>query len=134
MSYRIYDASAFASAVDSHEEGVVSDINANPGTDLAGIVLRTSKPQLVVEEVLQVLEERRIVTRAHDTSGTPFFWIAGAFATAVWSKRADARTWLTSNSGKTVAQMASEMGAHEAIANALAEGLRSEGKARLIPV
>ena len=134
MSYRVYDASAFASAVDFHEEGIVSDINANPGTDLAGIVLRTSKPQVVVEEVLQVLEERRIVTRAHDTSGTPFFWIAGVFATTVWSKRADARTWLASNSGKTVAQMASAMGVHEAIANALAEGLRSEGKARLVAV
>jgi hypothetical protein len=134
MSYRVYDASAFAGAVDTHEEGIVSDINANPGTDLAGIVLRTSKPIVVVEEVLQVLEERRIVTRAHDTSGTPFFWIAGAFATTVWSKRADARTWLASNSGKTVAQMASAMGVHEAIANALAEGLRSEGKARLVAV
>jgi len=134
MSYRIYDASAFAGAVDSHEEGIVSDINGNPGTDMAGILLRTSKPQLVVEEVLQVLEERRIIVRAHDTSGKPFFWIAGTFATAIWGKRSDARTWLAANSGKTVSQMASAMGVHEAIAYALAEGLRSEGKARLIAV
>lgn len=134
MSYRIYDASTFAAAIDTHEEGVVSDINANPGTDPAGIGLRTSKPQQVVEEVLQVLEERRIVTRAYDTSGSPFFWIAGSFATAVWTKRADARNWLAANSGKTVGQMAAALGVHEAIACALAEGLRSEGKARLIPV
>ena len=134
MSYRIYDAATFAGAVDTHEEGVVVDINGNPGTDFAGIVLRTSKPSQVVTEVLQVLEERRIITRAYDTSGVPFYWIAGAFAQAVWNKRADVRTWLASNSGKTVAQMATEMGVHEAIAYALAEGLRSEGKARLIAV
>ncbi len=60
MSYWIYDASAFAGAVDTHEEGIVSDINGNPGTDMPGILLRTSKPQIVFEEVLQVLEERRI--------------------------------------------------------------------------
>ncbi len=134
MSYRIYDASTFAGAIDAHEEGVVSDINANPGTDLAGIVLRTSKPQQVVEEVLLVLEERRIITRAYDTSGRPFFWTAGAFSTAVWGKRQDARTWLASNGGKTVAQMASGLGVHEAVAYALAEGLRAEGKARLVAV
>ena len=134
MSYRIYDAATFAGAVDTHEEGIVIDINSNPGTDLPGIVLRTSKPQVVVEEVLAVLEERRILVRAYDTSGVPFFWIAGAFATAIWNKRAEARTWLTTNSGKTVAQMASALGVHEAIAYALAEGLRSEGKARLIAV
>ena len=134
MSYRIYDAATFAGAVDTHEEGIVTDINSNPGTDLPGIVLRTSKPQVVVEEVLAVLEERRIIVRAYDTSGVPFFWVAGAFATAIWIKRAEARTWLATNSGKTVAQMASAMGVHEAIAYALAEGLRSEGKARLIAV
>ncbi len=134
MSYRIYDSAVFASAVDSHEEGVVSDVNANPGTDRAGIVLRTAKPQVVVEEVLSVLEERRIITRAHDTSGNEFFWTAGAFATAIWNQRAAARTWLASNSGQTVMQMATALGVHEAIARSLAEGLRSEGKARLIPV
>lgn len=134
MSYRIYDAATFAGAVDTHEEGIVTDIISNPGTDLPGIVLRTSKPQVVVEEVLAVLEERRILVRAYDTSGVSFFWIAGAFATAIWTKRADARTWLSTNNGKTVAQMASAMGVHEAIAYALAEGLRSEGKARLIAV
>ena len=92
MSYRIYDSALFASAVDSHEEGVVSDVNANPGTDIAGIVLRTAKPEIVVQEVLSVLEERRIITRAHDTSGNEFFWTAGTYATAVWNQRAVART------------------------------------------
>ena len=134
MSYRIYDASTFAGAIDTHEERVVSDINSNPGTDLAGIVLRTGKNQQVVEEVLQVLEERRIIVRAYDTSGNPFFWIAGTFATAVWNQRAASRTWLATHSGQTVAQMATALGVHEAIACALAEGLRSEGKARLISV
>jgi hypothetical protein len=134
MSYRIYDASAFGAAIDSHEEAIVTDINTNPGTDLAGIVLRTAKSQTVVEEVLAVLEERRIVTRAYDTSGVPFLWTAGAFATAIWNQRAAARTWLAANNGKTVQQMATALGVHEAIAYALAEGLRSEGKARLIAV
>lgn len=134
MSYKVYDGATYAALVDANEEAIVADINANPGTDAPGIALRTGKNQLLVDELLDVLIEKRIITRAYDTSGAAFFWTAGAYATAVWSKRADARTWLASNSGKTVAQMAAALGVHEAIAYALAEGLRSEGKAKLVAV
>ncbi len=111
--------------------------SSRDATERTGLVLALGgggAPGLAHIGVLQVLEERRIIVRAHDTSGKPFFWIAGTFATAIWGKRSDARTWLAANSGKTVSQMASAMGVHEAIAYALAEGLRSEGKARLIAV
>lgn len=134
MSYRIYDAANFANRIDNNEEVIVTDIVGNPGTDRAGILLRTSKAGILVDELLENLQERRIVVAAPDTSGNPFYWHAGAYADAIWAKRQDARTWLAANNGKTVAQMASAMGIHEAIAAALAEGLRSEGKARLISV
>lgn len=134
MSYRIYDAANFANRIDNNEEVLVNDIVGNPGTDRAGILLRTSKAALLVDELLENLQERRIIVAAHDTSGNSFYWHAGAYADAIWAKRADARTWLSANNGKTVAQMASAMGIHEAIAAALAEGLRSEGKARLVSV
>lgn len=134
MSYRVYDGAAYSSVVDTNEEAIVSDINANPGTDEPGIVLRTGKPALLVSELIGVLHEKRIVTRAYDASGSPFYWTAGAYATAVWSKRADARSWLAAHSGQTIAQMAASLGVHEAIALALAEGLRAEGKAKLVPV
>ncbi|GAB4244555.1 MAG: hypothetical protein OHK0028_22800 [Deltaproteobacteria bacterium] len=134
MSYRVYDGAAYSSVVDANEEALVSDINANPGTDEPGIVLRTGKPALLVSELLGVLVEKRIVTRAYDASGVPFYWTAGEYAVRVWSRRADARNWLAANSGKTVTQMAASLGVHEAIALALAEGLRAEGKAKLVPV
>jgi hypothetical protein len=134
MSYRIYDAAQFANRIDNNEEAIFADIQGNPGTDLPGILLRTSKARQLVEELIAVFQERRLIVAAYDTSGVPFYWTAGAFETAIWSKRADARTWLATNNGKTVAQMASAMGVHEAIAYALAEGLRSEGKARLVEV
>jgi len=134
MSYRIYDAAGFANRIANNEQAFFADIMANPGTDKAGIRLRLSKAENLTTELLSVLEERRLIVCAYDTSGTPFYWEPGAWAQAIFSKRADARTWLANNSGNTVAQLASALGVHEAIANALAEGLRSEGKARLIPV
>lgn len=134
MSYRIYDGATYANVVDQHEEAIVSDVNGNPGTDGPGIALRTGKPQVLVDELLSVLVEKRVLTRAYDASGMPFYWTAGEYAIRVWSKRQDARTWLAANSGKTVTQMAAALGVHEAIALALAEGLRVEGKAKLVPV
>lgn len=134
MSYRVYDGAAYSSVVDANEEAIVADINANPGTEEAGVVLRTGKPALLVSELVSVLHEKRIITRAYDASGVAFYWTAGEYAIRIWTKRADARTWLASNSGKTVTQMATALGVHEAIALALAEGLRVEGKAKLIPV
>lgn len=134
MSYKVYDGATYAQGVDQHEEAIVSDVNGNPGTDGPGISLRTGKSQALVDELLSVLVEKRILTRAYDASGAAFFWTAGEYATRIWAKRADARTWLASNSGKTVTQMAAALGVHEAIALALAEGLRVEGKAKLVPV
>lgn len=134
MSYRVYDGAAYSSVVDANEEAIVVDITANPGTEEAGIVLRTGKPALLVSELVSVLHEKRIITRAYDTSGGAWYWDANAYSQAIWTKRAAARTWLASNSGKTVSQMAIDLGVHEAIALALAEGLRVEGKAKLIPV
>jgi hypothetical protein len=134
MSYRIYDGATYSGVVDVNEEAIVSDIVANSGTEESGIVLRTGKPALLVSELVAVLHEKRIITRAYDTSGQAWYWDANAYAMAIWAKRGAVRTWLASNSGKTVAQMASDLGVHEAIALALAEGLRAEGKAKLIPV
>jgi hypothetical protein len=134
MSYKVYDGAAYAQGVDQHEEAIVTDVNGNPGTDGPGIALRTGKPQVLVDELLSVLVEKRILTRAYDTSGMAFYWTAGEYATRIWAKRQDVRTWLSSNSGEMVAQMAADLGVHEAIALALAEGLRAEGKAKLIPV
>ena len=134
MSYRIYDAAQFANRIGNNEEVVYADIQGNPGTDLPGILLRTAKARQLVEELIAVFQERRLIVAAYDTSGAPFYWTAGAFETAIWSKRSDARTWLAVNNGKTVAQMAASLGVHEAIACALAEGLRAEGKAHLVAV
>ena len=132
MSYKVYDGATYSSLVDANEEAIVSDVVANPGTDEAGIALRTGKSIVLVRELVAVLHEKRIITRAYDTSGSAFLWDANAYAMAIWNKRGDVRTWLATHSGETVAQMATALGVHEAIALALAEGLRAEGKAKLV--
>lgn len=134
MPYKVYDGAVYSAGVNTHEEAIVADIVANPGTEEAGIVLRTGKSAVIVSEMVSVLHEKRIIVRAYNASGVPFLWDANAYAQAIWTKRRDARTWLKDNSGKTVAQMATDLGVHEAIALALAEGLRAEGKAKLVPV
>ena len=134
MSYKVYDGAVYSATVDTHEEAIVSDVLANPGTDEAGIALRTGKNIVLVRELVAVLHEKRIIVRAYDSSGQAWLWDANTYAMAIWNKRGDVRTWLASNSGKTVAQMATALGVHEAIALALAEGLRAEGKAKLVAV
>lgn len=132
MSYKVYAPGTIASLLDANEETLVVDVNGNQGTDEASIVTRTGLNATLVKEALLILVDNNLLVR-RNVGGTELFWTGDFFALALWNNRATARTWLASNDGGTVADMATSLGVSEGIAAELARNLAREGSAVLIP-
>lgn len=129
---KIYDGSWYSGQVDSMEETFMGYVNNNPGCTEAEIVSGTTLNAIQVNEMMVIMQERRLIMVSYDVQGQPYYWTPGEFSTQIWNNRVAARTWLTTNSGGDIQDLATDLGVHEAIATALAEGLRIEGLARIV--
>ena len=133
-NYLITRTATAQGLVTANLDNIYSNIDANPATTRAAIQAALSLSADIVNYMIdKVLAPSQIVVHGNNIAGTEFLWTAGDWAAALTGNIAAARTWLTTNDNNTTAQMASEMGIHEAIAIALAFALQWELKAQLTP-
>lgn len=113
---------------------VYAHIDANPATTRAAIQSALALNADIVNYLIdKVLSPSQVVVRGNNVAGLEFLWTGGDWASALIGNIQAARTWLTTNDNNTTAQMASELGLHEAIAIALAHALQWELRAQLTP-
>ena len=122
-----------ASLMDTHEEGIWSHINANPGDTGALIVSGTGKNAAIVDAILKIMVSQSVLMRASNIDGTLIgYWTSEAWATEIRTRVASARTWMAANDGADVGQLAADLTVPEAIAQGLASVLQQEGSARIV--
>lgn len=132
-NFVISRAGDFSTTFRANEGTVYSDLDANPGTTEADLVLRTGIAAQTVSNMLHILRSLEVVVKAQDLSGNERYWTATDWANAVIAKRAAARTWLdTAAAGAQVSDLAAVLvqwglPADEALALRLTHLLEGEG-------
>lgn len=131
-NYTIRKVATVQGLYDVNEEAVYSDLEMYPGTIIGDIIARTALASPIVSNILRVMQEQSIVKAANSLNGLIiYYWRMIDWVELVVSNRAAARTWLETNDGNTVADMAVALIIPEPVAEALAEFLEREYSAAL---
>ena len=129
--YIVSKVATYAAVFTSNSGAVYGDIDANPGTSRADIAVRTGKSAVIVDAVIAVALEARIVVRGYNVAGLEFFWTSPDWTALILANLGAARTWLASNDNGLVSVMAPAIGVHQAVAIDLARILVAEGTAKV---
>lgn len=130
-NYILTKVATFQSVFSSNSGAIFNDIDANPGATRAGIQTRTGKIAAIVNTVIQVALEARLIVQGYDVAGLEYFWASADWQTLLLNNIAAARTWLTNNDNGLVSAMAISLGIHEAVAIDLARILQAEASLKM---
>lgn len=126
--YKLQKPATAGADWDNYAISVMTDMHNNPATTADSVSSRTGLNIQLVNRILGQIERAGALMRAVDTSGSEFLWCRSDFIESVVNNLTSARTWLQSNDGRDVTDMAIDLGLHEAIAISLATVLQSQGE------
>lgn len=112
--------------VDNNEETIYNYIDSNPGETEAEIVTGTGVGAVIVNNLLRILGNQGILRRAMGVSGAAKWYTTADWSQALVSNLASARTWIASNDGGLVSEMATALTIADEIAMALAHMMEHE--------
>ena len=106
----------------------------NPGATLSAIATGIGQTESITFAALETLEQQRLVMRKANATGTACFWKSSQYESLIVGKLSAARTWMATNSGATVADLATAMSVAFGIATGIAEALQAESACRILHV
>lgn len=130
-NYILTKVATFQSVFSSNSGAIFTDIDNNPGATRVGIQTRTGKLAAIVNTVIQVALEARLIVQGYDVAGLEYFWTSADWQTLLLNNLAAARTWLVNNDNGLVSAMAIALGVHEAVAIDLARILQAEASLKM---
>lgn len=130
-NYILTKVATFQSIFSTNSGPVFGDIDANPGATRAGVASRTGLAAVVVDTVIQVALEARLIVQGYDVAGVEYFWTASDWQTLLLANLAGARTWLETHDNGLVSALAASLGVHEAVAIDLARILQAEASLKM---
>lgn len=130
-NYILTKVATYQSVFAGNSGAIFTDIDNNPGATRAGIASRTGKSSQIVDTVVQVALEARLIVQGYNVAGTEAFWTSADWQTLLLNNIAAARTWLANNDNGLVSAMAVSLGVHEAVAIDLARILQAEASLKM---
>lgn len=133
MARKIYQATTIQSKVDDNEETIYSDIDTHPGTTVIDIATRTGLPQILIKEMTQIMIDQVIII--YRSRGTDEgHWTTKDWSDELMSNRVAARNWIgnSANDGKTIDDMATDLGINYFVAEGLATFMQTEMRCKIV--
>lgn len=126
--------STIQAIVDAYEETVYSYVASNNGQTLDEIVIGTTLGAVIVENLLRIQMQQGLLRGVVDTSGQVKWYTAGSWASLLINNLAAARTWVASNDGGLVSEMAVALSVTSEVALALGRMMENEKRLTVVGV